>query len=51
MRTEKQFISAEYVARIQASPFFLVVDYRGLAVAKFTELRKRLNKVAAEVHV
>jgi len=51
MRTEKQFISAEYVARIQASPFFLVVDYRGLAVAKFTELRKRLNKVGAEVHV
>ena len=51
MRTEKQFISAEYVARIQASPFFLVVDYRGLAVSQFTELRKRLNKTGAEVHV
>ena len=51
MRTEKTFISAEYVTRLNASPFFLVVDYRGLSVAKFTELRKRLGKAGAEVHV
>jgi len=51
MRTEKTFISAEYVTRFNASPFFLVVDYRGLSVAKFTELRKRLGKAGAEVHV
>ena len=51
MRTEKTFISAEYVTRLNASPFFLVVDYRGLSVAKFTELHKRLGKAGAEVHV
>lgn len=51
MRTEKTFISAEYLARLNASPFFLVADYRGLSVAQFTELRKRLHKTGAEVHV
>lgn len=51
MRTEKQFISAEYVQRLNASPFFIVADYRGLNVGHFTELRKRLAKVGAEVHV
>mgnify|MGYP003382381605 FL=1 len=51
MRAEKKFISAEYLAKLNASPFFLVVDYRGLAVSRFTELRKRLGKAGAEVHV
>lgn len=51
MRAEKKFISAEYVARLSQSPFFLVVDYRGLSVGQFTELRKRLLKAGAEVHV
>ncbi|HAV61127.1 MAG TPA: 50S ribosomal protein L10 [Verrucomicrobiales bacterium] len=51
MRAEKQNISAEYVQRLNASPFFLVVDYTGLKVAPFTELRKRLVKAGAEVHV
>ncbi len=51
MRAEKKFISAEYLAKLNASPFFLVVDYRGLPVSRFTELRKRLNKAGAEIHV
>jgi len=51
MREEKKLISAEYIARLNASPFFLVVDYRGLDVAKFSELRKRLFKVGGEAHV
>jgi ribosomal protein L10 len=51
MRAEKKLISAEYVARLNASPFFLVVDYKGLTVQKFTELRKRLVKAGGEVHV
>ncbi len=51
MRTEKTFISAEYLTRLNASPFFLVADYRGLSVAQFTELRQRLHKAGAEVHV
>jgi len=51
MRAEKKFISAEYVNRLKGTPFFLVVDYRGLSVGQFTELRKRLSKAGAEVHV
>jgi large subunit ribosomal protein L10 len=51
MRAEKQYISNEYVKRLNASPFFIVVDYKGLKVGHMTELRKRLNKAGAEVHV
>ena len=51
MRAEKQLITKEYASRLNASPFFLVVDYKGLTVGQFTELRKRLNKAGSEVHV
>jgi large subunit ribosomal protein L10 len=51
MRAEKQSITVEYVARLNASPFFLVVDYTGLTVGQFTELRKRLRSGGSEVHV
>ena len=51
MRVEKQSISKEYVARLNSSPFFIVVDYKGLKVAPMTELRKRLFKAGAEMHV
>jgi large subunit ribosomal protein L10 len=51
MRAEKQFISQEYLARLNNSPFFIVVDYQGLKVGPVTELRKRLNKAGAEIHV
>ena len=29
MRAEKQILTKEYVARLNASPFFIVVDYKG----------------------
>jgi len=51
MRAEKQNISAEYLRRLNSSPFFIVVDYQGLKVAPITELRKRLHKAGAEMHV
>jgi large subunit ribosomal protein L10 len=51
MRPEKQNLSKEYITRLNASPFFIVVDYRGLKVGHMTELRKRLSKAGAEVHV
>ena len=51
MRAEKQILTKEYVTRLNASPFFIVVDYRGLKVAHLTELRKRLQKVGVEIHV
>ena len=51
MRAEKQYISSEYLTRLNASPYFIVVDYRVLKVGPITELRKRLNKAGAEMHV
>jgi large subunit ribosomal protein L10 len=51
MRQEKQNLTREYLTRLNASPFFIVVDYKGLKVTHMTELRKRLSKSGAEVHV
>ena len=51
MRAEKQNISAEYITRLNTSPYFIVVDYQGLKVGPITELRKRLLKAGAELHV
>jgi large subunit ribosomal protein L10 len=51
MRAEKQNLTKEYLARLNASPFFIVVNYQGLKVGPITELRKRLNKAGAEIHV
>ena len=51
MRAEKQILTKEYVARLNGSPFFIVVDYRGLKVAHLSELRKRLTQTGAEIHV
>src|ERR1051325_3110549 len=51
MRPEKQNLTKEYITRLNASPFFIVVDYKGLKVGHLTELRKRLNKAGAEVHI
>ncbi len=51
MRPEKQYLTKEYLARLNASPFFIVVNYRGLKVSQITELRKRLSKAGAEVHI
>ena len=51
MRPEKQNLTKEYLARLNASPFFIVVNYKGLKVAQLTELRKRLIKAGAEIHI
>jgi large subunit ribosomal protein L10 len=51
MRLEKKALTTEYLTRLNASPFFIVVDYKGLKVGHMTELRKRLNKAGSEVHV
>lgn len=51
MRPEKKFINAEYIARLNGSPFFIVTDYTGVRVQHFSELRKRLRQSGAEIHV
>jgi large subunit ribosomal protein L10 len=51
MRAEKQNLTKEYLIRLNASPFFIVVNYQGLKVGPITDLRKRLGKAGAEMHV
>src|SRR6476620_2383385 len=51
MRPEKQNLTKEYLGRLNSSPFFIVVNYKGLNVGHMSELRKRLTKAGAEVHV
>jgi large subunit ribosomal protein L10 len=51
MRPEKQNLTQEYLRRLNASPFFILVDYKGLKVGHLSELRKRLNKAGAEIHI
>jgi large subunit ribosomal protein L10 len=51
MRAEKQSLTKEYLARLNASPFFIVVNYKGLKVGHLTELRHRLSRAGAEIHV
>ncbi len=51
MRAEKQILTQEYLARLNASPYFIVVNYTGLKVGHLTELRHRLAKAGAELHI
>src|SRR5882762_4726132 len=51
MRPEKQNLTKEYLTRLNGSPFFIVVNYKGLKVGHLTQLRKRLTKAGAEIHI
>ncbi|TLD70540.1 50S ribosomal protein L10 [Phragmitibacter flavus] len=51
MKAEKTEMIAALLEKVNASPFLLVVDYTGLTVDKFDELRKRLRGAGAELHV
>lgn len=47
----KVAMGQEYALRLSKSPFFLVVDYKGMTVAQFTGLRNHLQEKGAEAHV
>lgn len=51
MRPEKAFIVADVREKLQASPYLLVVDYTGMKVPHFEELRTRLAGVGARLSV
>jgi large subunit ribosomal protein L10 len=51
MRQEKQSLTKEYLARLNSAPFFIAVNYTGLKVGPLAELRKRLAKAGAELHI
>ena len=51
MKEEKTLLIEHILKKVNASPFMFVVDYTGLTVDKFAELRKRLRGAGAEIHV
>lgn len=51
MKAEKTLLIEDLLKRVNASPFLFVVDYTGLTVPRWEELRKRLRGAGAEIHV
>jgi large subunit ribosomal protein L10 len=51
MNPDKQIIIDQLLERVNASPFVLVVEYTGMSVPQFSELRNRLAEGGAECHV
>lgn len=51
MQSEKNIIIQSLLDRVNASPFLFVVDYHGLDVPSFGQLRDQLRDAGAEIHV
>jgi large subunit ribosomal protein L10 len=51
MKAEKTLLIDDLLSRVNDSPFLFVVDYNGLTVDGFGELRKRLRECESEIHV
>jgi large subunit ribosomal protein L10 len=51
MRPEKATIVADIQTKLKNSPFLLIADYAGMQVKHFEELRVRLSRVDATIHV
>ena len=51
MNPDKEIIIQELLERVNSSPFVLVVDYGGMTVPEFDDLRNRLSEGGAECHV
>lgn len=51
MNPDKQIIIKGLLDRVNASPYLIVIDYTGLTVQQFTELRQRLGAGGAQCTV
>ncbi len=51
MRPEKAIVVADLQEKLDASPYMLLVEYTGLTVDQFGELRDRLHKAEAKCQV
>ena len=51
MNPDKKIIIDGLLERVNASPYVIVIDYTGLTVQQFTELRNRLNAGGARCTV
>ena len=51
MNPDKKIIVDQLLTRINKSPYVLLVDYTGMTVPQFNEIRKRLRGVGSNLHV
>ncbi len=51
MNPDKKIIIDELLAKVNSSPYVLVMDYTGVTVTQFTTLRDSLREGGAECHV
>lgn len=51
MNPDKKVIVDQLLGRINKSPYVLLVDYTGMTVPQFNEIRKRLRGVGSNLHV
>jgi large subunit ribosomal protein L10 len=51
MNPDKKLIVDQLLQRLESTPYLLLVDYTGLTVSQFGEIRKRLRGVNAKFHV
>ncbi|MBC7854720.1 MAG: 50S ribosomal protein L10, partial [Pirellulaceae bacterium] len=51
MNPDKKLIVDQLLQRLESAPYMLLVDYTGLTMPQFNEVRKRLRAVNAKFHV
>ncbi len=51
MNPDKKYIVDELLERVNSSPFVLVVEYSGMTVTEFADLRNKLSETGSECHV
>jgi large subunit ribosomal protein L10 len=51
MNPDKKIIVDQLLEKVNAGPYVLVVDYTGMTVPQFNEVRKRLKESGAKLHV
>ena len=51
MNPDKKYIIDELFERVNSSPYVLVIEYTGMTVPEFDELRNRLTENGSECHV
>lgn len=51
MNPDKKIIVDQLLQRLNSAPYLVLVDYNGMSVPQFNEVRKRLRGVGANLHV
>ncbi len=51
MNPDKKAITSQLLQRLESAPYMFLVDYTGMTMPQFNEVRKRLRGVEAKLHV